>query len=207
MSERIRQVERAGGWAAFEAEAMPHLDGLFRVAMWLVRNRAEAEDLVQETFTQALQSFKRFEQGTNCRAWLVTIMYHTLSKRRRAEMKLQLVSDHEERIAETVAFEPPTPQGITEEEVLRALGRLPLPFQEVVVLSDVEDMTYKEIAEALSLPVGTVMSRLHRGRKLLRTELARYANESGIGRGHVDTGTQKTSVPLSEQRRKSDAMS
>lgn len=207
MSERIRQVERAGGWAAFEAEAIPHLGGLFRVAMWLVRNRAEAEDLVQETFTQALQSFKRFEQGTNCRAWLVTIMYHTLSKRRRAEMKLQLVSDHEERIAETVAFEPPTPQGITEEEVLRALGRLPLPFQEVVVLSDVEDMTYKEIAEALSLPVGTVMSRLHRGRKLLRTELARYANESGIGRGHVDAGTQKTSVPLSEQRRKSDAMS
>jgi len=207
MSERIRQVESAVGWAAFEAEAMPHLDGLFRVAMWLVRNRAEAEDLVQETFTQALQSFKRFEPGTNCRAWLVTIMHHTLSKRRRAEMKLQLVSDTEERIAETVAFEPPVPQGITEEEVLRALGRLPLPFQEVVVLSDVEDLTYKEIAEALSLPVGTVMSRLHRGRKLLRTELARYANESGIGRGHVDAGTQKTSVPLSEQRRKSDAMS
>lgn len=179
MFERKRQA--ASDWTTFEAEAMPHLPGLYRVAMWLVRDRTEAEDLVQETFIQALQSFHRYEQGTNCRAWLVTIMYHTNSKRRRAASTLKLVPDVEERIAETVAFEPPTPQGITEDEVLHALERIPSTFQEVVVLSDVEDMTYKEIAEALAIPVGTVMSRLHRGRKLLRAELSSYAHERGIG--------------------------
>ncbi len=129
----------------------------------------------------ALRSFHRFERGTNCRAWLVKIMYHTLSKRRRSEGRLRIVSDTEEQIAETVAFEPPTPQNITEEEVLRALQALPQPFQEVVVLSDVEDMTYKEVADALSIPTGTVMSRLHRGRRLLRAELAAYARALGIG--------------------------
>ncbi|MGH9838572.1 MAG: sigma-70 family RNA polymerase sigma factor [Blastocatellia bacterium] len=177
---RNRQAERADQWTAFEAEAMPYLGELFRVAMWLTHDRAEAEDLVQETFTQALESFHRYEQGTNCRAWLVKIMYHMRSNRRRASARLQLVSDIDERIAETVAFEPPTPQGITEEEVLRALKCLPQQYLEVVVLSDVEDLTYKEIAEALLIPVGTVMSRLHRGRKLLRMELANYANSHGI---------------------------
>jgi len=130
---------------------------------------------------QALQSFHRFEPGTNCRAWLITIMYHLNSKRRRALAKLRLLSDSEERIAETVAFTPPTPQGITEEEVLHALRSLPAQFQEVIMLADVEDMAYKEIAEALSVPVGTVMSRLSRGRKLLRATLASYARAYGIG--------------------------
>jgi len=183
MFKSIRRNERAANvWSAFEAEALPHLNDLFRVAMWLARDRDEAEDLVQETFTEALQSFHRFTKGTNCRAWLVTILYHVRSKRLRAAARLRLVSDAEERIAETVAYEPPTPQGITEEEILRALGTLPQQFQEVVVLSDVEDMTYKEIADALRVPTGTVMSRLSRGRKLLRAELANYANAYGIGR-------------------------
>jgi len=114
--------------------------------MWLVRNRDEAEDLVQETLVEALRSFHRFEKGTNCRAWLIKIMYHLLSKRRRREGRIRLISDSEEQLAETLAFEPPTPQNITEQEVLEALSRLPLRFQEVVILSDVEDMTYKEIA-------------------------------------------------------------
>lgn len=165
---------------------MPYLSELFRVAMWLVRDRAEAEDLVQETFTQALESFHRYQMGTNCRAWLVTIMYHRNSRRRRLRTRLHLVNDNEERIAETVAFEPPTPQDITEEEVLSALERLPHSYQEVVVLSDVKDLSYKEMADALGIPVGTVMSRLHRGRKLLRAELASYANAHGIGRRATD---------------------
>lgn len=168
-------------WASFENEALPHHVDLYRMARWLVKNRDEAEDLVQETFVAALRSFHRFEKGTNCRAWLIKIMYHTLSKRRRGEGRLRIVSDTEEQIAETVAFEPPTPQNITEKEVLEALRRVPQQFQEVVILSDVEDMTYKEIAEALSIPTGTVMSRLHRGRRLLRAELAAYANSLGIG--------------------------
>jgi RNA polymerase sigma-70 factor (ECF subfamily) len=169
-------------WARFEVEAMPHAASLFRVAMWLTRDQTEAEDLVQETLTEALASFHRFAQGTNCRAWLVSIMYHRQSKRRRAGTRLHLVSDAEERIAETVAFEPPTPQGLTDEEVLNALERLPPAFQEVVVLADIEEMSYKEIASAIDVPMGTVMSRISRGRKLLRAELASYAQAHGFGR-------------------------
>ncbi len=180
MFKRIRQSGRDSQWAVFEAEALPHLSALFRVAVWLVKDRTEAEDLVQDTFTQALQSFHRFEKGTNCRAWLVRILFHVNSNRRRAQARIQLVSDTEERIAETIAFDPPTPQGVTEEEVLRALRSLPPQFEEVVLLSDIEDMTYKEIADTLRVPVGTVMSRLHRGRKMMRAELANYANSHGI---------------------------
>jgi len=190
MFKSIRQTEREDQWAAFEGEAMPFLDDLFRIAMWLVRNRSEAEDLVQETFTQALESFHRFERGTNCRAWLVSIMYHMNSKRLRAGSKLRLVSDSEERIAATVASTPPTPQNITDEDILSALRALPDQFQEVVILSDVEDMAYKEISAALGVPIGTVMSRLHRGRKLLRAELANCANAHGIGRATGKTNGQ-----------------
>lgn len=189
----IRHTGRAGEWAAFEAEALPHLSALFRLAMWLVRDRTEAEDLVQETYMQALQAFHRFEKGTNCRAWLVRVMYHTQSNRRRANARLRLVSETDERIAEIIAFDPPTPQGLTEEEVLRALRSLPPQFEEVVLLSDIEDMTYKEIAEALSVPIGTVMSRLHRGRKLMRAELASYANSHGIGRQIGDENASASS--------------
>lgn len=187
MFNRIRGKEGAARtWEAFEREATPHADDLFRIAMWLVRNRDGAEDLVQETFSQALQSFHRFETGTNCRAWLITILYHMNSKRLRAGSKLRLVSDGEERISANVAFAPPTPQDITDEEVLRALHNLPSQFQEIVILCDVEDMTYKEIAAALAVPIGTVMSRLYRGRKLLRAELASYADAHGIGRTVTD---------------------
>jgi RNA polymerase sigma-70 factor (ECF subfamily) len=163
---------RDGDWLAFEAEAMPHLDRLFRHAMWLERNRAEAEDLVQETLVQALQSFHRFTPGTNCRAWLVTILQHVRSNRRRKK-GLAIVDSHvEERIANTVAFVPPIPEHVTDEDLLLALRQIPPHYQEVILLCDVEDMTYKEIAGALAIPIGTVMSRLHRGRDLLRTELA-----------------------------------
>ncbi|MGH9898161.1 MAG: sigma-70 family RNA polymerase sigma factor [Pyrinomonadaceae bacterium] len=181
MFGRRKQAEDENAWSVFEAEALPYLNDLFRIAMWLVRNRTDAEDLMQETFTQALQSFHRFKSGTNCRAWLITIMYHTLSKKRRADARLRLMSDTDEQIAATVAFEPPTPQGLTDMEVLKAIELLPVQFQEVVLLADVEDMSYKEIAEALVVPIGTVMSRLNRGRKLLRAELAGYANATGIG--------------------------
>lgn len=197
MFKSTRQAEREDQWAAFEGEAMPYLDDLFRIAMWLVRNRNEAEDLVQETFTQALESFHRFERGTNCRAWLVSIMYHMNSKRLRTGSKLRLVSDSEERIAATVASTPPTPQGITDEDILVALGALPSQFQEVVILSDVEDMAYKEISEMLGVPIGTVMSRLHRGRKLLRAELAACADAHGIGRAGGDSRTDGQALPFS----------
>lgn len=178
---RSNREDTRAEWATFEGEALPYQADLYRMAKWLLRERDRAEDLVQETFVQALSSFHRYEKGTNCRAWLIKIMYHVLGKRRRSESRLHIVSDTEEQIAETTAFVASTPQNITEQEVLEALKRLPLQFQEVVILSDVEDMTYKEIAEALLIPTGTVMSRLHRGRRLLRAELSAYANARGIG--------------------------
>jgi RNA polymerase sigma-70 factor, ECF subfamily len=184
---------RSGEWADFEAEMLPHLPRLFRIAMLLTRDRARAEDLVQETMIQALQSFQRYQQGTNASAWLVSIMYHMRSHELRAGRRLRQVTDIEERIAATVAFEPPTPQGLTDVEVLRALKRLPQQFQEVVVLADVEDMAYKEIAATIGVPIGTIMSRLHRGRKLLRVELAAYANSCGLGRGDADDSSAPAS--------------
>lgn len=159
-------------WAAFETEALPHLDRLFRLAMWFERNRSDAEDLVQETMMQALQSFHRFRPGTNCRAWLATILQNVRSNRRRAHGRSPLVDDPDDRIGLAIPFVPPVPQELTDEELLGALGRIPVLFQEVIVLCDVEELTYKEIADALAIPVGTVMSRLHRGRALLRAELA-----------------------------------
>lgn len=180
--KRESLAERETEWARFESEAMPHAASLLRVALWLTRDRADAEDLLQETLTEALGSFHRFAQGTNCRAWLVSIMYHRQSKKRRAATRLNLVGDAEERIAETIAFVPQMPQNVTDEEVLKALERLPRAFQEVVILADVEELSYKEIAEATHVPVGTVMSRISRGRKLLRAELAVYAQEHGFGR-------------------------
>jgi len=162
-------------WRVFEADAMPHVDRLFRHAMWLERNRTEAEDLVQETLVQALQSFHRFTPGTNCRAWLLSILQHVRANRRRKQGRAP-IDPHallEEWVADEVPFVPPVPDRLTDEDMLQALGRIPAHHQEVILLCDVEDLTYKEIAAALDIPLGTVMSRLHRGRDLLRTELAR----------------------------------
>jgi RNA polymerase sigma-70 factor (ECF subfamily) len=162
------------GWGTFEREAMPHADGLFRLAMWLVRDRSEAEDLVQETLTQALASFHRYKPGTNCRAWLTTILQHVRSNRWRARSREPVVSDPEERFARALPFTPPVPDELTDEDLLGGLRRIPVQYQEVILLCDVQELTYKEIASALGIPIGTVMSRLHRGRDLLRTELAGY---------------------------------
>jgi RNA polymerase sigma-70 factor (ECF subfamily) len=174
-----KRNESAEAWAAFEAEAMPHADRLFRLAMWLERNRAEAEDLVQETLMQALQSFHRYKAGTNCRAWLVTILHHVRSNRRRASGRLTLVADVDDRIVSTVPSVPPIPEHLTDDDVLAALRAIPEPYQHVIVLCDVEELTYKEIAEALDIPMGTVMSRLHRGRTLLRAQFAQGEQQRG----------------------------
>jgi RNA polymerase sigma-70 factor (ECF subfamily) len=172
-------------WAAFEAEAMPHLDRLFRLALWFERNRDEAEDLVQETMMQALQSFHRFRPGTNCRAWLVTILQHVRSNRRRARQRSLLVEDPDDRMANTVPFVAPVPETLTDEDMLGALSRIPVQFQEVIVLCDVEELTYKEIGDTLSIPVGTVMSRLHRGRAALRSEVR--SAKAAVGARRTDT--------------------
>jgi len=169
----VGDADRAD-WSAFERAALPHAAGLFRLAVWLVRDRAEAEDLVQETLSQALTSFHRFKPGTNCRAWLTTILQHVRSNRWRAKSRQPVVDDPDERFAKTLPFVPPVPEELTDEDLLTALRRLPEQYQEVILLCDVQELTYKEIAAALAIPIGTVMSRLHRGRDLLRTELAGY---------------------------------
>ncbi len=165
----------------FEEEAMPFTQDLFRVAMFLKRNRDEAEDLVQETIMQAFKSFHRYEMGTNCKAWLTTIMYNTHYKQLKKITRLKLVSDKDELIAKTVPFEAPIPERLTDDEIITSLEKVPQQFKEIVVLCDVEGFSYKEIASMMDIPIGTVMSRLHRGRKVLRGELAVYARSFGIG--------------------------
>ena len=180
-------------WGAFEGEVLPHADRLFRLAMWFVRNRADAEDVVQDTMIQALKSFHRFQPGTNCRAWLTTILQRIVSNRRRAAGRSIVVDDPDDRIAQTAPFVPPVPQDLTDELVLGTLRRLPTTFQEVILLCDVEDFSYKEAAEALAIPIGTVMSRLHRGRAQLRSELA-AADALSLGQsagGGVNTLNQR----------------
>jgi len=169
--EKPGSPHESDAWAAFEGEVLPHAERLFRLAMWFERNRADAEDVVQETMMQALRSFHRFQPGTNCRAWLTTILQRIVSNRRRAKGRSHVVGDPDDRIAQTVPFVPPVPQDLTDELVLSSLRRLPTAFQDVILLCDVEDLSYKEAAEALAIPVGTVMSRLHRGRAQLRAEL------------------------------------
>lgn len=165
---------RQADWAGFEAEALPHLESLFRMAMWFERDRQEAEDLVQETLKQALESFHRYTAGTNCRAWLMSILQHVRSNRRRARGRSPVVSaDAGELLASTLPFVPPVPEHLTDDELLGALRRIPTQYQEVIVLSDVDELPYKDIATTLSIPIGTVMSRLHRGRALLRQELTK----------------------------------
>ena len=150
------------------------------MAMWFERNRDEAEDLVQDTLKQALESFHRYTPGTNCRAWLMSILNHVRSNRRRAKGRSPIVADSGDALAATVPFVPPVTEQLTDEELLGALRRIPAQYQAVIVLSDVEELPYKDIAKALAIPIGTVMSRLHRGRALLRQELT-------AGKGQVIT--------------------
>lgn len=165
----------------FEAAAMPHLADLYRSASFLIRNSAEAEDLVQEVYLEAWKSFHRFELGTNCRAWLFKIMFNRLHhvRRRLAKTSLEEAFENPEN-QDRVTTEPPVPQEIRDEDILKALEKVPGEFREVVLLVDVHEFSYKEVAETMAIPLGTVMSRLSRARKLLRRELAEVARSYGI---------------------------
>src|SRR5262245_56207989 len=183
--------DRAEAWVAFEQEALPHAGRLFRLAMWFERNRADAEDVVQDTMVEALRSFHRFQPGTNCRAWLVTILQRIVSKRRRVKGRAPMVEDPDGRIAHSVPFVAPVRQELVDESVLDSLRRLPAGFQEVIVLCDIEGLSYKEAADALAIPIGTVMSRLHRGRAQLRAQLA-AADAVQVGRRSDDDAHDPT---------------
>jgi len=163
----------------FEAEAMPHINDLFRAAASMLKNRTEAEDVVQETYLQAWKSFHRFAPGTNCRAWLFKILFHVIQHQRRKWFKFRFADEGEELLEQTLCYEPPVAQDLKDEEVLAAFRQIPEAYREVVLLSDVYEFSYKEIQQTLGIPIGTVMSRLSRGRQLLRTQLADVASAAG----------------------------
>ncbi len=155
--------------ADFEAVAFDHLDALFRTAKALLRNAEEAEDVVQETYLQAWKSFHRFTPGTNCRAWMFAILFNVVRHHRRKWLDRF-------RFGLPEGFE----QSLTDEEVLAALQQIPSQNAEVVLLADVHEFSYKEIQDTLGIPIGTVMSRLSRGRLMLRGKLAGPAAAIGI---------------------------
>jgi RNA polymerase sigma-70 factor (ECF subfamily) len=176
----------------FEAVALVHLDALYRYALRLTHNRSDAEDLVQEASLRAFRGFHRFNPGTNCRAWLFTILRNAFLNRVRqagrdvlggASAELESESEALQRLPDTAPArghpEEEFFQTVLHGDVDRALKALPLPFREVVILADLEGLSYREIAEVVGCPVGTVMSRLARGRGLLRQALGRFAREHG----------------------------
>jgi len=158
----------------FEKLALPQTNDLFRMASSLLHNRTEAEDAVQECLLQAWKSFARFEPGTNCRAWLYKILFHVVSHHRRKWSRLWLAEDPQ-ILEDTLVAKTEVPEHLTDQEILRALGRMPQRYAEVVLLADVQEFSYKEIQTTLSIPIGTVMSRLSRGREYLRAELVSMA--------------------------------
>lgn len=165
-------AEMSESLETFEALALPHTSDLFRAAASMLGNRTEAEDAVQEAFLQAWKSFDRFTPGTNCRAWLFKILFHTVSHHRRKWLG-RLVNQDPQSMEDRLADKPPVPDHLTDKGVLSAFRRIPPKYAEVVMLADVHEFTYKEIQDTLGIPIGTVMSRLNRGREALRVHLAK----------------------------------
>jgi RNA polymerase sigma-70 factor, ECF subfamily len=177
----------------FDRAALVHVPELLRVASRLCGSADAGEDLLQETYLQAWRSFHRFEAGTNCRAWLYKILLFTYSAQNRKRARRPLLVNLETVAEAALLVDAPTPDTLTAGAVKAAFDRLPENFRTLVLLVDVEGLTYREAADALHVPVGTVMSRLSRARGLLRLELARHAPESST---RTQSGTD-----LSAQRR------
>jgi RNA polymerase sigma-70 factor (ECF subfamily) len=160
---------------SFEELAIPLFSSLYNFAHWLTQDASEAEDLVQEACMKALKGFGSFRQGTNFRAWMYKILRNTfLTSRTGLRTATLSLDDEEAALAEPVADGTPESillAGADYERIQSALEGLPVPFREVILLCDVEEMSYQEIAETLAIPVGTVMSRLSRARKAMRDAL------------------------------------
>lgn len=164
---------------------MPLFSRLYNFAHWLTQDRAEAEDLVQETYLKALKGFASFQQGTNFRAWMYRILRNSFLTSRTGLKASTTISldDEQEPVAEPATAETPESvllMHVDREEVETALEKVPIKFREIVLLCDVEEMSYQEIADTLGVPIGTVMSRLSRARKAMRELLATRAR--GVSR-------------------------
>lgn len=172
--------------AEFEALALPLFDSLYNFAHWLAQDRHDAEDLVQETYAKALKGFGSFQQGTNFRAWMFKILRNTFLTSRTglaSALTEPLEPGDEDRLL-PVTSHTPEALAITHdlgEALQQAIETLPVPFREVLLLADVEEMSYQEIAETLSIPMGTVMSRLARARKAARQKLTEAGYEQKKG--------------------------
>lgn len=164
----------------FEAEALPYLSDLFRTASRMVASAADAEDLVQETYLQAWKSFHKFQQGTNCRAWLFAILFNKIRHYHRAQYTAKVVAVDDEILAQIPDSQTLVSDTIRDEDILAALEKIPIAYREVILLADVQEFPYRQVADILEIPIGTVMSRLSRARGLLRKGLVEVAKEYGI---------------------------
>jgi len=178
----------------FEDVALPHFDALYNLAVNLTRDRKDAEDLVQEAYLRAFRFFDSYRSGTHIKAWLFRILRNTFINRYRAAKSRpeevdfakieatyeRLIDDGFVRGKSSESPEDVVMDGVLDGEIQEALGGLPEEYRSVVLMALLEEMSYKEIAAALSIPLGTVMSRLHRGRKLLQAALLGFARRKGI---------------------------
>jgi RNA polymerase sigma-70 factor, ECF subfamily len=188
-------AEPSAAGRSFDDEALPHLDALYRVALRLTMDPTQAEDLVQDTMLKAYRSWRQYRPGTNAKGWLLTILRNTFIndyRRRKLEpiaMDLEAAEPH--AISREMAESDPEGaffSQIVDEKVLEAIDALPTEFREVLVLSDMEGMSYADIAEALHVPVGTVKSRLFRARRQLQAALYTHAVEMGYIRPRTTKG-------------------
>ncbi|MCS7082122.1 MAG: sigma-70 family RNA polymerase sigma factor [Bacteroidota bacterium] len=175
---------------AFEAEMLPYMRALYGFALRLCGNREDAADLVQETYLKAYRFFDRYETGTNAKAWLFRILKNSFINRYRRRVRepdrvdLEEIQEYyyslrDETLSESTDLAELLDRQLLDDEVTAALQSLPVDFRTVVILCDLEGFTYEEIADLLEIPIGTVRSRLHRGRKLLRLRLLEYARQRG----------------------------